>query len=49
MDTITEKSPVISALADVRRAPLGRITATATLERVRPADAKFAGAFNASL
>ena len=48
---IPEKPAMISPLTDVRQAPLGRLTAPQTLERLRPVDAVavVVGAFNASL
>jgi len=51
MDTTAEKSVMTSPLSDVRQAPLGRLSAAETLDRLRPADtAKVAvAAFNASL
>lgn len=51
MDTTAEKSVMTSPLADVRQAPLGRLSAPETLDRLRPADqGKVAvAAFNASL
>jgi hypothetical protein len=47
----TEKSVMTSPLADVRQAPLDRLSAPAILDRLRPADGvKVAvAAFNASL
>jgi hypothetical protein len=46
-----EKPVMTSPLTDVRQAPLDRLSASATLDRLRPADnAKVAvAAFNASL
>lgn len=51
MDTTAEKSLMTSTLTDVRQAPLGRLSAPGTLDRLRPADSgKVAvAAFNASL
>ena len=51
MSTSTEKSVLTSPLADVRQAPLGQLSASETLDRLRPADnGKVAvAAFNASL
>jgi hypothetical protein len=51
MDTTAEKSAMTSPLTDVRQAPLSRLSAPETLDRLRPADsAKVAvAAFNASL
>jgi hypothetical protein len=46
----TEKSVLTSPLADVRQAPLGRLSALETLDRLRPGDAKIVvAAFNSSL
>jgi hypothetical protein len=47
----TDKSVMASPLADVRQAPLDRLSAPAILDRLRPAgDGKVAvAAFNASL
>jgi hypothetical protein len=51
MDTTAEKSLMASILTDVRQAPLGRLSAPETLDRLRPAESgKVAvAAFNASL
>jgi hypothetical protein len=46
----SEKSVVTSSLADVRQAPLGRLSAPETLDRLRPGAAKVVvAAFNSSL
>ena len=46
----TEKSVMTSPLADVRQAPLGRLSAPETLDRLRPTGAKVTvAAFNSSL
>lgn len=46
----TEKSVLTSPLADVRQAPLGRLSAAETLDRLRSSEAKVVvAAFNSSL
>ena len=46
----SEKSVMTSSLADVRQAPLGRLSAPETLDRLRPGAAKVVvAAFNSSL
>jgi hypothetical protein len=46
----SEKSVMTSALTDVRQAPLGRLSASETLDRLRPSGAKvIVAAFNSSL
>jgi hypothetical protein len=51
MDTAAEKSVMISPLSDVRQAPLGRLSAPATLDRLRPAGKGqvVVAAFNSSI
>lgn len=46
----SEKSVMTSPLTDVRQAPLGRLSAPETLDRLRPSGAKVVvAAFNSSL
>jgi hypothetical protein len=46
----SEKSLMTSPLADVRQAPLGRLSAPETLDRLRPGSGKVVvAAFNSSL
>lgn len=45
----TEKSPISSALTDVRRAPFGRPSTPEVLVRLRSSGAKVVAGFNSSL